>query len=221
MAATLPSRQKATRRLTPSPAQAPARPAPVQRRGIERVKAILDAAEVLLSSQGYEAATLKAIGARAGIPTASMYHYFADRYEVETALAQQHLQENNQRFAAALGNPALRTLPDFIDAAIDTWLAYFRQHPSLIALWFTGRHANPTHNELAQATDDSQAQELWKFLIDRNLLSPNTPQLALRLAFEAGDRLFDVAFRRSPTGDDATIDEARRLMTAYLQTYAP
>ena len=42
----------------------------------------------------------------------------------------------------------------------------------------------------------------------------------LHLAFEAGDRLFDVAFRRSPTGDDQTIDEARRLVKAYLETYA-
>ncbi|MFF9455398.1 hypothetical protein [Streptomyces flaveolus] len=35
-----------------------------------------------------------------------------------------------------------------------------------------------------------------------------------------GTRLFDSAFRRSPAGDDATIDEARRLVTAYLETYA-
>jgi GPH family glycoside/pentoside/hexuronide:cation symporter len=37
----------------------------------------------------------------------------------------------------------------------------------------------------------------------------------------AGNRLFDVAFRVSPTGDDKTIDEARRLLTAYLETYQP
>jgi hypothetical protein len=43
----------------------------------------------------------------------------------------------------------------------------------------------------------------------------------VQLAYEACDRLFDVAFWRSPEGDDATIDEARRLVTAYLETYAP
>ncbi|MYW21525.1 TetR/AcrR family transcriptional regulator, partial [Streptomyces sp. SID2955] len=43
---------------------------------------------------------------------------------------------------------------------------------------------------------------------------------ALLLAFETGTRLFEIAFRRSPAGDDATIDEARRLVTAYLETYA-
>jgi hypothetical protein len=41
-----------------------------------------------------------------------------------------------------------------------------------------------------------------------------------RLAFEVGDRLFDVAFQCSPTGDDTTIDEGRRMLAAYLATYA-
>lgn len=220
MVNTLPSRRKSSRKSAPSTVRSPARSTRAQRRGIERVKAILDAAEVLLGSQGYEAATLKAIGERAGIPTASVYHYFADRYEVETELAQRHLREIDKRFAAALENPALRTLRDVVDAVTDTWLAYFRQHPSLVQLWFTGRYVNPTHNELARAIDESQAQQSWRFLIERKLLSADTPQLAVRLAFEAGDRLFDIAFRRSATGDDATIDEARRLMTAYLETYA-
>ncbi|WP_225839474.1 helix-turn-helix domain-containing protein [Streptomyces sp. NK08204] len=51
-------------------ASAPRRAPAVQRRGRERRGAILDAAEALLREQGYEAATLKAIGERAGIPTA-------------------------------------------------------------------------------------------------------------------------------------------------------
>jgi hypothetical protein len=41
-----------------------------------------------------------------------------------------------------------------------------------------------------------------------------------RPAFEVGDRLFDVAFQRSPTGDDTTIDEGRRMLAAYFATYA-
>ncbi|MGC7246630.1 hypothetical protein RBA15_18775, partial [Mycobacteroides abscessus subsp. massiliense] len=53
------------------------------------------------------------------------------------------------------------------------------------------------------------------------LIRADTPVLVLQLAFEAADRLFDVAFQRSPTGDESTIEELRRLVTAYLQTYAP
>lgn len=200
---------------------APARPAPVQRRGIERVQAILDAAELLLGSQGYEAATLKAVAERAGIPIASAYHYFGDRYEVDAELMRRLMHEADERVTAALANPALSTLRDAVGAIIDPLLGYFRQNPSLVQLWFVGRYRNPMLGELGQAYDDSQAEQSWQFMIEHKLLRADTPQLVVQLAYEAGARLFDVAFRRSQTGDDETIDEARRLVTAYLQTYAP
>jgi AcrR family transcriptional regulator len=195
-----------------------ARTTVVQRRGIERVQAILDAAESLLAEQGYEAASLKAIGERAGIPTASLYHYFADRHQVESELVQHHLRELDARLAAAL-NSKRRTLRKAIDGVIDPYLDYFREHPDFVQLWFPGR--SPTLSELARAFDESQAKQFWRFLIDQALIHADTPELVVQLAFEAGNRLFDVAFRLSPKGDDTTIDEARRLLTAYLQTYGP
>jgi AcrR family transcriptional regulator len=198
---------------------APARPAVVQRRGVERVQAILDAAEVLLAEHGYEAATLKAIGERASIPTASLYHYFSDRYQVDAELVRRHVRALDERFAAALDDPKVSTLGDSVDATIDPLLAYFRENPSFLQLWFAGRSS--TLSALAQAFDASWAEQLWHFLIERKLIRADTPRFVVQLAFEVGDRLFDVAFQRVPTGDDTAIDEARRLITAYLQTYAP
>jgi AcrR family transcriptional regulator len=200
-------------------APVPARTAGVQRRGLERVQAILDAAEALLTEQGYEAATLKAIGERAGIPTASLYHYFSDRHQVDAELVQRHLRNLGARLSAAAESRKLRTLRDAVDAVIDPYLIYFREHPDFVQLWFAGR--TPTLNEMALSFDESQAKLFWGFLIDHKLIRADTPQLVVQLAFEAGNRLFDVAFRLSPTGDDTTIDEARRLVTAYLETYAP
>ena len=194
-------------------------PSVVQRRGVERVQAILDAAESLLAEQGYAAASLKAIGEQARIPTASLYHYFADRSQVDAELVRRHVRALDERFAAALNDPKVRTLADAVDAMIDPLLTYFRENPSFVQLWFAGR--NSTLTELAREFDQSWAEELWRFLIDRKLIRVNTPLFAVQLVFEAGDRLFDVAFQRSPKGDDTTIDEARRFVTAYLQTYAP
>ncbi|WP_372404725.1 TetR/AcrR family transcriptional regulator [Streptomyces luteireticuli] len=197
----------------------PARRAAVQRRGVERRRAILDAAEALLGEQGYAAATLKAIGERADIPTASVYHYFSDRHQVDAELMRRYVRELDALMATALADSRLRTLRDAVDAIIDLLMAYFRQHAGCTELWFAGRHE--TTRELARAFDEAQADRCRHALVERKLLSADTPQLALRLAWEAAGRLFDVAFRHSPTGDDATIDEARRLVTAYLATYAP
>ncbi|MGV9613251.1 TetR/AcrR family transcriptional regulator [Nocardia xishanensis] len=203
--------------LTP---QVPARPAPVQRRGIERVKAILDAAEVLLGEQGYEAATLGAIGERAGIPTASIYHYFPDRYRVDAELLQRYIREVEESTTTALNQVEALTLREACDLVIDAYIACFRRRPGMAALWFAAGRS-PMLVEIARAYDESAAERFWRFLTRRDLIGADTPQLVVQLAVEAGDRLFDVAFRRSATGDDATIDEARRLVTAYLETYAP
>ncbi|WP_034274498.1 TetR/AcrR family transcriptional regulator [Haloechinothrix halophila] len=203
-----------------STAEAPARPGAVlQRRGVERVQAILNAAEELLAEQGYQAATLKAVGERAGIPTASVYHYFADRHQVETKLMQRHLSALGERVDAAFDDPSLHTVRDGVDATIDPMLDYFREFPSCAELWFAGRHEELA--ELVQTFDRAKAERLWHLFIDRNLLAADTPLRVLQLAFEAGSRLFDIAFQASPTGDESTMDEARRLVTAYLETYAP
>jgi AcrR family transcriptional regulator len=191
----------------------------VQRRGIERTQAILDSAEAILAEHGYAAATLKAIGEHAGIPTASLYHYFADRGQVEAELVRRHIPAIDERFAASLYGKQITSLRDGVDAMIDPLLTYFRENPGLLQLWFAGRSGTLT--ELGGLFDESWAERLWHFLIEHKLISATTPLFAVQLMFEVGDRLFDVAFRRSPKGDDTTIDEGRRMLTAYLTTYVP
>lgn len=191
----------------------------MQRRGIERRRAILEAAAAILREHGYEAATLKAIGERAGIPIASMYHYFADRNDVELELTRAHLHELDNQLAEVLGTKEIRSLGDATDAIVDPLLTYFRAHRDCAELWFAGR--NDAVVELVSAFDEEKADSLWRLLLDRQLLRKDTPLHVIQVAFEAGNRLFDIAFRRSPSGDDEMITEARRMITAYLATYAP
>lgn len=201
---------------------APARPdAVLQRRGVRRVQAILDAAERILNEEGYEAATLKAVGERAGIPTASVYHYFSDRRQVDEELLKRHIDEMDDQVSSGLQSAdQIDSLRSAVDAIVDPMLEYFRAHPSCVELWFNGR-TEPLVDRV-QEFDDNTAEHLWQLAIEAGLLKDDTPLLVMQLAFEAGSRLFDVAFRIAPgKGDDAVMDEARRLVTAYLETYAP
>ncbi|KUH94531.1 TetR/AcrR family transcriptional regulator [Mycobacterium sp. IS-3022] len=191
----------------------------VQRRGIARMETILATAESLLAAQGYAAATLKGIGEHAGIPTASLYHYFTDRQQLDAELGRRHVRALDERFAEALNHPQVQTLRDAVDAMIEPLLTYCREHPSIVQLWFVGRSS--VLRELADGFDESWAEQLWRFLVARSLIRPDTPRFVVQLAFKVGDRIFDIAFQRSPTGDDATIDEGFRVVTAYLETYAP
>ncbi|MFF0559343.1 TetR/AcrR family transcriptional regulator [Streptomyces sp. NPDC004266] len=185
---------------------------------MERRRAILDAAETLLVEQGYEGATLKAVSERVGIPITSVYHYFSDRHQVDAALLQRHIGELDALIAAMLDEPGPPTLRAAVDAVVDVFLEYFRAHRDCAEVWFSGR--SERIDELVQAFDRAQGERMRTFLVEHRFLVADTPPLVLQLAFEAGNRLFDVAFRTVPTGDDVTIDEARRFITAYLETYA-
>jgi AcrR family transcriptional regulator len=67
-------------------------------RGTRSREAVLDAAEGLMSEQGYEAATVAAIVERAGIPPSSIYHYFGSKEGVLLAV----MERGAKRFFAAL-----------------------------------------------------------------------------------------------------------------------
>ncbi|WP_418960245.1 TetR/AcrR family transcriptional regulator [Streptomyces tritici] len=192
--------------------------ASAQRRGIERRRAIVDAAEALLTEGGYEAATLKAISARVGIPITSVYHYFSDRHQVEIELLTRHVRALDEIVAGSLDDPGVRTLGQAVDAVADPVLEYLRRHRSCAELWFRGR--DERIEDVVGAFDRAQAERLRGVLVERGLLAADTSPRVLEFALEAANRLFDLAFRASPTGDDATLDEARRLVTAYLGTYA-
>jgi hypothetical protein len=44
-------------------------------------------------------------------------------------------------------------------------------------------------------------------------------RLVLRVAVEAGDGVLNLAFRAAPEGDPAIVEQAKRLLTAYLAHY--
>ncbi|MEU6165915.1 TetR/AcrR family transcriptional regulator [Streptomyces tanashiensis] len=182
-----------------------------------RVKAILDAADEILAESGYEAATLKAIGERAGIPTPSVYHYFKDRYQVDAAIIRRH-SDALLGVLDGVDGVEFRSISDVVGLVFDPIVEYFRAHPSCVQLWFSGRHE--ALSVQFQDFDDQVAERLWRLGIGRGLLRVDTPLLVMRLAFEAGGRLFDVAFQQDPNGDERTMTEAKRMVTAYLETYA-
>ncbi len=65
---------------------------PVQKRGQQRVEAILDAAEAVFGEMGVEAATTNAIAERAGASVGSLYHFFSNKDAILQALAERYAE---------------------------------------------------------------------------------------------------------------------------------
>lgn len=189
-----------------------------QQRGIRRIAALLDAATAILAEKGYEAASLKAIGERAGIPTASVYHYFSDRQQLEHELITRHLGELEANVSEAMSNLQATNLSATVDSALNPLLSYFRENPSCVVLWFSV--PNQATRDLIRDFDGQLAQHIWRISTEQGLLAPDTPLRVVQLAVAAATSLVDIAFYQVPGGDKETIHEMRRMVTAYLATYA-
>ena len=90
---------------------------PVQRRSIETVEAILEAAAQVFEREGYAAGTTNRIAERAGVSIGSLYQYFPNKDAVLVALTERHLQEGTAMLVPLLG--ALVDDPPPVHEAVD------------------------------------------------------------------------------------------------------
>ena len=196
---------------------------PVQARSQARVERVIAAATAIVDEDGVDAATTRAIAARAGVPVASLYQFFADRDAVLDEVLRRELDALDRHVAAesvaARTAPATATLTGFVDFAFEVHRAYFRSRPVFARLWFGGRRTPPV--EAAVHDRNRRLAVAWHaVMVEGGLIGPSTEPFAAELAVELGDRIFEYAYRRGPESEETVFAEGKRAVTAYLEQYA-
>ncbi|MCC7052087.1 MAG: TetR/AcrR family transcriptional regulator [Gemmatimonadaceae bacterium] len=107
---------------------------PVQKRGQQRVEAILDAAELVLSEIGVDAATTNAIADRAGASVGSLYHFFPNKSAILAGLADRYSATATAilRRERRIEDPSL-PLDVLFTQMIDAFTAMGCEHPGYMA----------------------------------------------------------------------------------------
>jgi AcrR family transcriptional regulator len=193
---------------------------PVQERSAARVQRMLDAAASLLDEVGYEATTTSLIASRAGVSVGSLYQFFPDRRAVLRALALRSFERFSDVLTERVAASPLRTWRDVVDMVVDVYVEFSRTEPAAQVLSFGGpvdRHMLDPEDDNNAVVADALGEVLRTVLPDLRI--DDRLRLALRVAVEAGDRVLDLAFRRSPVGDPALVAEAKRLLASYLAGY--
>ncbi len=111
-----------------------ARRIPQQARGERRVSTLLEAAETVFASSGYEVATMSAIAARAGASIGSLYQFFPNKQSVAHALRTRYARAFEQLWAPITAEAARLTAEGLIDRLVDSTLAFVNVHPAFVAL---------------------------------------------------------------------------------------
>lgn len=114
--------------------QRPSR-APVQKRGQQRVDAILDAAEAVFGEMGVEAATTNAIAERAGASVGSLYHFFPNKDAILLALAERYAETTKSvlQRERRIDEPWV-PLPELFSGMIAAFVTMDAEHPGYLAV---------------------------------------------------------------------------------------
>lgn len=208
---------------TKSPKSPGMRRQPRQVRSQERVNQILDVAEQMFISEGYDATTTNAIAARAKVSIGSLYQFFPDKAAIVQALTMRYMELLHHRFTA-LHTAETVNLPlsAYVDQVIDAIDQFFSDYPGYHAIFMQVQNKMPELEAIETAADAQLIQELATFLSLRNASwqQGNYETISFVLVKAIGTLLW-LALSQEPSFRQQLLKETKRLTLSYLQSYFP
>lgn len=191
----------------------------VQERGVERRQKLLQAAYDLLCERDIEEVTFRDIAARAGVPEGSAYHFYANRFDLFTALA----NDLSELFVVAHQRqvPAARrrTWQDLAAYLVEVGARVYAANPPARQLLIGGK--TPPEVKQADRMNDRKVGELMFDSFARYFDVPDTPELhaAFYYFIEITDLIFMISVIENGKITPPMLAEAKRAGTGYLGTY--
>lgn len=196
---------------------------PRQARSQERVNRILDVAEEMFVTEGYNATTTNAIAARAGVSIGSLYQFFPDKSAILQAIAARYERILRQQLALS-DRPELAKLllPAYVDRIIDTTDRFFCEHPAYHAIFMQIQGTTAELEEIEDAADTLLVRDLATSLAQRegSLAGVDYEAIAFVLVKAIGTLLW-LSLSQEKTFRQRLVAEAKQLALSYLQSYFP
>lgn len=191
---------------------------PKQYRGQRRIEELLDAAEAVIAEVGIDAMTTNAVAERAGAGMGSLYHFFASKEAIVSALAERYIQAMGP-LTAYRDRPELNqmSLPDLADAIVDPLVDFMRRTPAYL----------PVFHAITQPLAPNPGCVALHEAIVHNvggLIAARVPGTALAqlqtraiVAVELVHSLISEAFEQPEPIRAALIVEAKRVLALYSE----
>jgi len=197
------------------------RKAPTRTRkpGRERRRQLLDAAYDLLCERPIEDVSFRDIAERAEVPEGSAYHFFANRFDVFSALA----KVLSERFIAAHRKPvpaaALASWRHLAGHLIDVGARVYAHNPPARQLFIGGK--TPPEVKLADRINDRDVGNVMYEVFAQHFDIPVTTSMrdAFYYFIEITDLIFTLSVIEHGRITRGMQDEAGRAGIAYLATY--
>ncbi|MCF4966924.1 TetR/AcrR family transcriptional regulator [Nostoc sp. CMAA1605] len=193
---------------------------PRQARSQERVNRIIDVAEKLFITQGYDATTTNAIASHAQIPIGSLYQFFPDKTAIVQALALRYCELLHQRLAI-LHHPEFAKLPlsTLVDHLIDISEKFFWENPGYYEIFMEVQGVIPEVQAIEDAADAKLMGDLASLLAQREAGLDQTDYEAIAFVLvKAIGNLMWLSLSQEPHFRQRLIAEMKRFTFNYLQS---
>lgn len=187
--------------------------------GRKRRRALLDAAYDLLCERDIEDVSFRDIASRARVPEGSAYHFFANRFDIFSALAKLLSDE----FAAAHDEPVppsrRRTWQQLAGHLVDVGAAVYAKNPPAHQLLIGGK--TPPEVKQADRINDRRVAAAMHGSFSRYYEIPDSDEMrnAFYYFIEITDLIFTLSVIEHGEITAAMLREAKRAGVGYLGTY--
>jgi AcrR family transcriptional regulator len=192
---------------------------PTQERSRKRVERIIEAASHVFAADGFEAATMESIAARAETSIGSIYQFFPNKLALFNALARHYHGKLRAFFDLLLSGPLLeQPWGDILDAGIDAFALFHEHEPGFRAVW-VGLQVTPEVIEEGEAINRDFAKRIEVVLTAKlpGLPAKLRPVVATMMV-EILTAMLIVSARR-PAEAKALMNETKALLRRYLAPY--
>jgi AcrR family transcriptional regulator len=186
---------------------------------MERRRLLLAAAYDLLCERPIEEIGFRDIAERAGIREGSAYHFFANRFDVFTALANELSSVFVARHRRKIPAAKRRRWQDLAEYMVDVGASVYAENPPARQL-LIGSKTPPEVKHADRINDRTVARVMHEVFVSCFDV-PRTPQMrnAFYYFIEITDVIFTLSIIEHGRITRAMLVEAKRAGTGYLGTY--
>ena len=191
----------------------------MHKRGVERRKKLLKAAYALLCERDIEEISFRDIADRAGVPEGSAYHFYANRFDLYTALADDLsalFAKAHKRKVPTSSQGSWQALVEYL---VDVGAGVYAANPPARQLLIGGK--TPPEVKQADRMNDRKVGELMYEVCARYFELPDSPELhaAFYYFIEITDLIFMISVIEHGEITASMLREAKRAGVGYLATY--
>ncbi len=194
---------------------------PSQERGRLRFHALLDATDALLTEHDFEDVGLYQIAERAGVPPASVYHFFPTKGAAFLALAERYLDQ----FLAITSEPVDRALlhswQDLLTILLARGVAFYNSHLPLRKLFLGANVTSGVRKADVAFVADLAARSYPSWDSYFHMPFVLDPERKFSVMIGIHDGIWMTSYARHGIITEEFAAEARTACIAYLRTFLP